>query len=491
MACRAPPPQRVPWLVDSRTAPTAARAAPDGSPATLRPSFEQAQRYDRPGPRYTSYPTAVEFHEGFGPEAYAGALRQAADVDAPLSLYLHLPFCQERCLYCACNVVITPHAYVAAPYLDHLEREMDLVTERLGSARPVAQLHLGGGTPTYFTPEQLRDLMARLGRRFAFAPGAEKALEVDPRVTRREHLEALAEEGFNRLSLGVQDFDPTVQETVHRVQSIEQTRELMDSARELGFGSLNIDLIYGLPHQSPASFARTVREVVALRPDRLAVYSFALVPWLKHHQKQLPQEALPSAEVKLELLLTARDLLGEAGYLDIGMDHFALPDDELSVAQRDGRLWRNFMGYTTVRAPDLLGLGISAIGSVGGTFAQNEKKLSRYYAALEAGRLPIERGYALSDDDLVRQHVIRDWMCQFRIDKRDVERRFGVDFDRYFAAELDTLRREFVPEGLVRLGDDAVRAQPLGRLFPRNVAMVFDAHLRARSDGGPVFSRTV
>ena len=462
-----------------------------GTPGPLRVSYEQAQRYDRPGPRYTSYPTAVEFHDGFGAGDYAGALRRAADVDAPMSLYLHLPFCQERCLYCACNVVITPHAYVAEPYLDYLEREMDLVASQLGSRRPVAQLHLGGGTPTYFTPGQLRDVMARLNRRFAFAPGAEKALEVDPRVTTREHLEALAEEGFNRLSLGVQDFDPTVQKAVNRVQSVEQTRELMDAARELGFGSLNVDLIYGLPHQSPASFARTVRQVTLLRPGRLAVYSFALVPWLKHHQKELPKEAMPGGRTKLELLLTARDLLGEAGYVDIGMDHFALPDDELATSQRDGTLWRNFMGYTTVRAPDLVGLGISAIGSVGGTFAQNEKKLTRYYRALDEGRLPVERGYALSDDDLLRQHVIREWMCQFRIDVADVERRFGIDFGDAFATELETLRREFVPEGLVRISADAIEAEPLGRLFPRNVAMVFDVHLRARTDSGPAFSRTV
>jgi len=457
----------------------------------LRVTFEQTQRYDRPGPRYTSYPTAVEFDASFGADAYVEALRSARDTDAPLSLYMHLPFCEERCLYCACNVVITPHAYVAEPYLDYLEREMDLVVDQLGSARPVAQLHLGGGTPTYFSPRQLDDLMARLERRFTFSPDAEKALEVDPRVTTRDHLATLATHGFNRLSLGVQDFDPTVQASVNRIQSVEQTRDLMDAARELDFGSLNIDLIYGLPYQTPASFARTVAQVAELGPDRLAVYSFALVPWLKHHQKQLPHEALPSPETKLELLLTAREGLMGAGYVDIGMDHFALPDDELARAQRDGRLWRNFMGYTTVRAPDMVGLGVSAIGSVGGTFAQNEKKLSRYYRALDEGRLPIERGYALTHDDLVRQHLIREWMSQFRVDKRDVERRFGIDFDRYFAGELATLSREFVPEDLVRLESDAVVAQPLGRLFPRNVAMVFDVHLRARTSDQPMFSRTV
>ena len=464
---------------------------PIGVPAPRRVSFEEAQRYDRPGPRYTSYPTANEFHDAFDADAYRSALRAAGEVDAPLSLYLHLPFCEERCLYCACNVVITPHAQVTVPYLDRLETEMDLVTEALGRARPVAQLHLGGGTPTYFSPEQMHDLMTRLEARFAFTPDAEKALEVDPRVTTRDHLEVLVEHGFNRLSLGVQDFDPTVQESIRRVQSVEQTAALMQDARELGFGSLNVDLIYGLPHQNPASFARTIEQVAALAPDRLAVYSFALVPWLKHHQKLLPHDALPDAETKLELLMTAREGLAAAGYLDIGMDHFALPDDELAVAQRDGRLWRNFMGYTTVRAPDMIGLGISAIGSVGPTFAQNEKKLSRYYAALDAGRLPIERGYALNADDAVRQHVIRDWMCQFRIDAADVETRFGIDFEQYFADELATLRERFEPEGLVRVHADGVDAEELGRLFPRNVAMVFDAYLKAKHEDGPRFSRTV
>jgi oxygen-independent coproporphyrinogen-3 oxidase len=456
-----------------------------------RVSFDEAQRYDRPGPRYTSYPTANEFHDGFGPDAYAAALRAASDVDAPLSLYLHLPFCEERCLYCACNVVISPHAYVSEPYLNHLETEMDLVVAQLGRSRPVAQLHLGGGTPTYFSPAQMDDLMTRLEARFSFTPDAEKALEVDPRVTTREHLEVLIRHGFNRLSLGVQDFDPAVQEAIHRVQSVEQTEALMRAARELGFGSLNVDLIYGLPHQTPDSFARTIERVVGLAPDRLAVYSFALVPWLKHHQKLLPQEALPSPETKLELLQAAREGLIAGGYLDIGMDHFALPDDELATAQRDGRLWRNFMGYTTVRAPDMIGLGVSSIGSVGRTFAQNEKKLTRYYQALDAGRLPVERGYALSEDDAVRQHVIRTWMCHFRIDAREVEARFGVEFAAYFANELATLRDEFEPEGLVRVHDGGVEAEELGRLFPRNVAMVFDAYLRAPQDGGPRFSRTV
>lgn len=468
--------------------PTERRRTPA---APRRVSFEETQRYDRPGPRYTSYPTANEFHEAFDADAYLDALRSARDVDAPLSLYLHLPFCEERCLYCACNVVITPHASVTGPYLDRLETEMDLVVGGIGRSRPVAQLHLGGGTPTYFTPEQMDDLMARLEKRFQFTDDAEKALEVDPRVTTREHLEVLAAHGFNRLSLGVQDFDPTVQESIRRIQSIEQTEALMNDARDLGFGSLNVDLIYGLPHQNPASFARTIDQVVGLEPDRLAVYSFALVPWLKHHQKLLPQEALPTAETKLELLQAARDGLARGGYVDIGMDHFALPDDELAVAQRDGRLWRNFMGYTTVRAPDMIGLGVSAIGSVGRSFAQNEKKLSRYYAALDAGRLPIERGYALDEDDAIRQHVIRDWMCQFRIDADDVEARFGIEFGRYFASELATLREEFEPEGLVRVHERGVDAEELGRLFPRNVAMVFDTYLRKPDDGGPRFSRTV
>ena len=451
------------------------------------------QRFDRAGPRYTSYPTAVEFHEGFDAAAYAVALTEAAGHDAPLSLYTHLPFCEARCLYCACNVVISPRKEVAAPYLEALAGEIALVTERLGKRRRVSQFHFGGGTPTYYSPPQLSRLMWLFRRSFEFEADAEVALEVDPRVTSEEHLQVLAAEGFNRLSVGVQDFTPVVQGAIHREQSFEETVRLVDRARQLGFRSVNVDLIYGLPHQTPDSFARTLELVVAFRPERLAVYSFAFVPWLKPHQKLLPQQDLPTGRDKLELLVVARRVLLEAGYVDIGMDHFALPHDDLTVAQRRGRLWRNFMGYTTHRAPDMVGFGLSAIGSLGSSFVQNHKRLSRYLTAVEAGELPVERGYRLDHDDRIRQHVIREWMCNFRVDKGEVEERFGVDFDRYFAHELRVLE-DLQRDGFLAVESTELRAGTLGRLFPRNVAMVFDAHLRRKREnesGGPVFSRTV
>lgn len=471
------------------TTPSARHVPADGTPA---PSVDAAllQRFDRPGPRYTSYPTAVEFHEGFDEAAYRAALRRAAGDPGPLSLYVHLPFCEARCLYCACNVVITPYRTVAAPYLERLVREFALVHEELGGGRRVSQVHLGGGTPTYYTPTQLRSLMASLRSYFTLAADAEVSVEVDPRVTTFEHLEVLADEGFARLSLGVQDFDPQVQEAVRRVQSVEDTHALMERARELGFGSLNVDLIYGLPHQNADSFARTVERVIALRPDRLAVYSFAYVPWLKHHQKGLPRAALPEGLEKFELLAVARERLLAAGYRAIGMDHFARPEDGLVRAQGEGRLQRNFMGYTTSQATDLIGFGSSAIGSVAGTYAQNAKKLSAYQRAIDAGRLPVERGYALDADDHLRRELIRQWMCGFRIDRRDLERRHGIDFGTYFAAELRELE-PLADEGFVRIGRERIEAGELGALFPRNVAMIFDRHLRRRAGEAQRFSRTV
>jgi oxygen-independent coproporphyrinogen-3 oxidase len=387
-------------------------------------------------------------------------------------------------------VVISPNKAVAEPYHEAVQREIELVTPLLGERRSVNQFHFGGGTPTYYRPEQLSHLVSAFQRRFEFLPGAELALEADPRVTSRDHLLVLSDKGFNRLSLGVQDFDPAVQEAVNRVQTFSETEDLVDAAREYGYQSVNIDLIYGLPYQTPDSFAQTLRQVISLRPDRLAVYSFALVPWMKHHQKNLPAEALPEGTAKLELIVTARDHLLAAGYVDIGMDHFALPDDELSVAQRQGRLWRNFMGYTTSRAPDLIGFGLSAIGNVGAAYAQNERKLSRYQDALKAGRLPVERGFILSGDDQVRQHVIREWMCNFQVDKSEVEGQFDIEFDSYFANELRELE-PYQDEGFLRITEDELRAEPLGKLFPRNVAMVFDAYLKAKNESGKTFSRTI
>ncbi len=412
------------------------------------PSADLLARYDRPGPRYTSYPTAVEFHPGVNAEAYGAALARAdAHPDAPLSLYVHLPFCEERCAYCGCNVVITKHREVADRYLGYLEREIRLLAAHLPARRVVSQLHWGGGTPTYYTSSQLVSVFAQLSEVFTFTPQAEIALEVDPRVTSAEQLSKLRALGFNRVSMGVQDFDPQVQEAVNRVQSYELTRDLVDHARAVGYGSINIDLIYGLPYQTPERFARTLEQVLVLRPERVAAYSFAFVPWMKAHMKHLPEDSLPGPGVKLALLALTQRAFAAAGYTQIGMDHFALPEDELARAVDGRSLHRNFMGYTVQSARDMVALGVSGIGDVQGVFVQNTKKLSEYYELLDAGQFPIERGYALDEDDLVRRHVITELMCNGHLDIGALERRFDLRFADYFAAELHELTRAGLGRG--------------------------------------------
>lgn len=452
-------------------------------------------RYDRPGPRYTSYPTAVEFHTGIGDAAYIERLALAdARATEPLSVYVHLPFCEARCSYCGCNVVITKHRDVAERYLDYLDREIDLLASHFKQRRRISQLHWGGGTPTYFSAEQLARVFDRFRRHFTFTAKAEIAVEIDPRVTTEEHLSVLRGLGFNRLSMGVQDFDPRVQEAVNRVQSYEMTRGLVEKSRRLGFASINLDLIYGLPYQTTSSFARTLDLVLTLRPDRVAAYSFAFVPWMKAHMKHLPEDSLPKADEKLDLLALTQAAFTGAGYRQIGMDHFALPEDELAKALDQRELHRNFMGYTVQNARDMVALGVSGIGDVQGAFIQNAKKLSDYYSALDDGRFPIERGYALDDDDQVRRHVITELMCNGRLDIAAVERRFSVVFADYFAAELRELRGAGSAEadGLVEIGPSALEVTAIGRMFVRNVCMVFDRYLRARTAGPqPVFSRTV
>lgn len=452
-------------------------------------------RYDKPGPRYTSYPTAVEFHDGIDHGAYVEALARAdAQPGDPLSLYVHLPFCEERCAYCGCNVVITRHRDVTDHYLDYLDREIELLASHLPHRRQVSQLHWGGGTPTFYTAPQLARVFEGLARYFKFTADAEIGVEIDPRVTSFEQLDTLRRLGFNRLSMGVQDFAPEVQQAVNRIQSYEMTKGLVDHARALGFRSINLDLIYGLPYQTLEGFGRTLDQVVTLRPERVAVYSFAFVPWMKAHMKHLPEDSLPAPDLKLALLAQAQLAFGDAGYRQIGMDHFALPEDELARALDAHVLHRNFMGYTVQSARDMLALGISAIGDVQGTFVQNTKKLNEYYAALDAGRFPVERGYALDEDDGIRRVVITTLMCNGRLDIDEVERRFGLRFDQYFAAELAELTAPESPQadGLVRVGPALIEVTPLGRTFVRNICMVFDRYLRARTSGSkPVFSRTV
>jgi oxygen-independent coproporphyrinogen III oxidase len=405
---------------------------------------------------------------------------------------VHLPFCQARCTYCGCMTIITQKREVAVRYLDYLEREIAMLAAALGGRRLVVQHHWGGGTPTYLTLAQIERLSQTIGRYFEMAPDAETAIEIDPRVTTREQLQLLRRLGFNRLSMGVQDFTPEVQQAIGRDQPESLTRDLYEYARSIGFDGINMDLIYGLPLQTVETFARTVNAVAAMRPDRVAVYSYAHVPWLRPHQSRIDAATLPGRELKFQLIGAAVDAFSQAGYDAIGMDHFALPGDELAVAARERRLHRNFMGYTTRRAADMLGVGVSAIGDLRGALAQNVKKLPPYYAAIDDGRFPIERGYRLTSDDLVRRHVISELMCNFFVDRPDVATRFGIDFDTYFAAELDALSAPGGPvdHGFLVVTARALEVTPAGRLFVRNICMQFDKYLPAHS-GQTVFSRTI
>jgi oxygen-independent coproporphyrinogen-3 oxidase len=462
-----------------------------GVPFAVDPDL--VRRFDRPGPRYTSYPTAVEFHPGVGEAVYREHLARADQraPEAPLSLYVHIPFCIHHCSYCGCHVIATPRHEVATAYLDYVRRELELVAAALPRRRRIVQMHWGGGTPTYLEPAELEQLFAHVTGRFELVAGAEVAIEVDPRVTSRAQLETLARLGFNRLSMGVQDFTPEVQQAIDRGQTFEQTRELMAAAREVGFHEgINLDLVYGLPLQTEATFHTNLDRLLELRPDRLALYSFAYVPWIRPKQKRIDAAQLPARDGKLALYLAALERLVGAGYQPIGMDHFALPTDELARAAAAGRLDRNFMGYTVKPAGAMIAFGVSGIGEVEGGFFQNEKKLSTYYAALDAGRLPVERGYRLDDDDRVRQWVIRQLMCNFTVEKRQVTARFGVDFDGYFADSLGRLDAEraagFLAEDAERL---AVTER--GRFFVRNVCMAFDRYLAQKTAAQPVFSRTV
>jgi oxygen-independent coproporphyrinogen-3 oxidase len=383
---------------------------------------------------------------------------------------------------------------VADQYLEHLLLEVDLLARQLPHRRRVSQMHWGGGTPTYYPAAQLERLFRAFAERFEFTRDAEIGIEVDPRVTTREHVTQLASVGFNRISLGVQDFDPDVQRAVHRIQGYDLTRELVEGARAEGFQSVNIDLIYGLPYQSLEAFRRTLDQVLTIRPDRVAVYSFAFVPWIKAHMKHIPVEALPGPALKLALLAETMDVFGQAGYAMIGMDHFALPEDELSRAVEARTLHRNFMGYTVQSARDMVAVGISGIGDVQDAYVQNGKKLPDYYERLRAGRFPIERGYRLSADDIVRRHVITQLMCNLHLDVREVERMFGLSFADEFAPELAELNGPDSPvrHGLLAITPDAIEVTPRGRMFVRNICMAFDRYLRARAtQEKPVFSRTV
>jgi oxygen-independent coproporphyrinogen III oxidase len=439
-------------------------------------------RFDVPGPRYTSYPTADRFVDAFAECDYLQALEQRKSgivgKAVPLSLYVHIPFCESLCYYCACNKIITKHKDRAETYLRYLTREVELHVAHLGLGQSVSQLHLGGGSPTFLSDDELRGLMAMLRRHFEFVPGGEYSVEVDPRTVDEKRLAVLAELGFNRLSFGVQDFDPAVQKAVHRVQPSEQVFELVAAARRLGFESINVDLIYGLPLQTPESFDRTLAQVNALRPDRIALYAYAHLPERFKPQRRIHAAELPSGGAKVAMLASSLDAFKEAGYVYIGMDHFALPEDALAVAKRQGRLHRNFQGYSTQADCDLIALGVSSIGRVGATYSQNAKTMEEYCDLLDQGHLPVVRGLALTRDDMVRRAVIMALMCQGQLQFESINLAWLVDFKSYFALEMQLLD-DMQAQGLVQINDTGIQVTAMGWFFVRGVAMVFDRYLQA------------
>jgi oxygen-independent coproporphyrinogen-3 oxidase len=440
-------------------------------------------KYDQSGPRYTSYPTADRFHDRFGPADYVNALvtRAQQRSDDPLSLYVHVPFCNTICFYCGCNKVITKDHGRSAKYIRYLAREIGIVSSILETRAPVVQLHWGGGTPTFLARDEMADLMGHLTRAFHFAHDAEVSIEVDPRKVDPATIAFLARLGFNRISVGIQDFDTDVQKAVNRVQSEAETLAVIDAARANGFVSVNADLIYGLPKQSVARFSVTLDKVIAASPDRIALYSYAHLPHLFKPQRRIEVAEVPSPAEKLAILALAIEKLGAAGYAYIGMDHFAKPGDELARAQAAGRLHRNFQGYTTRPECDLLAFGISAIGKVGRAYAANVKTLDEYYAILDRGVLPVKRGYELTDDDIVRRDAIARLMCDFVLRPADIEARHGIRFAEYFDLEVAALA-PLAADGLVEVTPDAIRVTPKGRLLVRPVAMLFDRHLREAAE---------
>jgi oxygen-independent coproporphyrinogen III oxidase len=449
-------------------------------------------RYNKPGPRYTSYPTAPEWDDSFGESELRAAFEEANHKPnpAPLSLYFHIPFCDSLCLYCGCNVVINKRHEVAHPYLAYVKREIDWVGDKIDRTRKVEQLHWGGGTPTYLSPAQIEDLYSHIASHFSFASDAEISIEIDPRVTTEEHCRTLRRVGFNRVSMGIQDFDPLVQKTVHRVQPYADTRKLIDYCRDLGFESINVDLIYGLPHQTVESFSKTVDQIIETAPDRIAVFSYAHVPWMKKQQGSFAK-FLPNGVEKFRIFSRAIEMLTEAGYRYIGLDHFARPEDEICRAQDERTLHRNFQGYTTRAGCDLYAMGVSSISALDDVYAQNWRDLPSYYAAIETGHWPTMRGMRVSDEDKLRRSVINRILCHTLLVKSEIERDFNIDFDEHFAAELREMA-ELERDGLVSLNGDSIEVAPLGRIFIRNVAMLFDAYLaRPGRENTQVFSKTL
>ena len=452
--------------------------------------MEKYKKYNVPGPRYTSYPTALQFDPSFTYKDYYNEINKSRkDSAQDLSLYFHLPFCDTLCYFCGCNMIITRNRDRIIKYLDYLKREIDLIKEYAVDSKKVIQLHWGGGTPTHLSPEEIDELASYIQKTFPFRDNAEISCEIDPRELTKEHLAALRKNGFNRISLGVQDFDSKVQEAVNRIQPDNVTNQTVDWIRELGFLSMNIDLMYGLPFQTFDSFNNTLDKIIKISPERIAVFNYAHVPWMKKHMELINADDLPSAETKLNILQLTIEKLTEAGYIFIGMDHFAKPDDELSIALKEKKMYRNFQGYSTYPDTDLFAMGITGISQVQDVFAQNYKTENEYFKALDENLLPTARGYHLSFDDKLRRFVIMRLMCDFELDFPSVESKFYINFKDYFSKELNSFD-EMETDNLVALSDNKIEITEMGRLLIRNIAMKFDAFIDSNKEVSK-YSKTI
>ncbi len=452
---------------------------------------ELIKKYDKPGPRYTSYPTAPHFSESFTTEDYREEIiaTNGGDATTDLSLYFHLPYCDTLCYFCGCNMIITQNRSRIHDYVTYVKKEIDLLRKYISPDRKVSQLHWGGGTPTHLNPDEIAELASYINSSFTVSPQSENSCEIDPRGLTRAHLEALRNNGFNRISMGVQDFNPEVQKAVNRVQPEDMTRQVVDWVRELGFYSINLDLIYGLPFQTVESFADTVDKIIDISPDRIAVFNYAHVPWMKKHMSMINAEDIPSADVKLQILKMTIEKLVAAGYQSIGMDHFAKPGDELSIAFKEKKLYRNFQGYSTNAGLDLYAFGITGISQLQNIYAQNYKTEKEYCAAIDSGILPVSKGYRLNEDDHIRRHVIMRLMCDFELDFSVVEKKFNIDFNTYFTSGISGLK-DFIDEGLVKIENNILTVTKTGQLLIRNIAMNFDGYIERQEDTGR-YSKTV
>ncbi len=452
--------------------------------------FSKFEKYSRPGPRYTSYPTAPEFHTNFTQDDLIKRFKSQSD-DRPLSLYIHIPFCRSACYFCGCNVIFTSKEDKKTRYIDYLKKELDILAKHLNTNRTVTQMHFGGGTPTFLSPEQLKEVIDAIKTTFPnFAPDAEVSCEVDPRYFTKEHMDVLKGAGTNRLSFGVQDLDPKVQETIHRIQPYETTQNVVKIAREAGIKSINIDLIYGLPYQTKDSFRKTIEQIIKLDPDRLAVFNYAHVPWMMKTQRKFDETTFAPPSTKLEILKDTIDFFTTNGYNMVGMDHFAKPEDELFKAIKKGELHRNFQGYTTKGGADLIGIGVTSIGDGVDYYVQNFKDLKSYEDAIDNGNLPVFKGYSLNDDDILRQYVIMELMSNFSLDIKRCEEQFKVNFKEYFADAIEALQ-EFNEAELLTINEDKIEVNQTGSMLIRNIAMVFDAYLNNIPEDKRRFSKTI